>query len=49
MGFAKLIVLARIEQDALCRCRFTGIDMGHYSNISCQMKVGHKLMFLGGY
>jgi hypothetical protein len=43
VGFAQLVILARIEQDTLGSGCFTGIDMGHNANISCETKIGHSI------
>jgi hypothetical protein len=35
MNFADLMDFARVEKDAFGRCRFTGIDVRHDSNVAC--------------
>ena len=37
VGFAQLVVLARIEQDALGSSSFTCVDVGHDAYVSCKV------------
>jgi hypothetical protein len=38
MHFADAVRDARIEEDALCRCRFAGVDMRHDSDIPASIQ-----------
>ena len=46
MHLAHPVSTAGIEQNTLCRCRFTGINMGHYSDVSGIFQAGVHLAWV---
>jgi hypothetical protein len=51
MHFADAVRDARIEQDALCRCRLSGVDVRHDSDVPATIQrygASHGSFFLAG-
>jgi hypothetical protein len=51
MHFANAVRDARIKQDALCRCRLSGVDVRHDSDVPATIQrygASHGNYFLAG-